>query len=274
MFQSVIGELLEHVDDPSVKKVIASYNYSANHELNLKKMKSFTVGEIEKCALALGLKVRNDDDSKVYKNKHIFSDRLILKLESHFETTCDDCGEIYRNEIAAEYFPVHCFICTQGYHNCKLLTDKLATMDLGSLPMGFIWVCNGCQKNDPSNRELPNDPSLQNRRKFKTIRSMKPLQTKTVKKNKITMANLTRPQKFAHFSKNFNALMAPVGKLRLKAKYVLSTIQNIATNGAGSEQRRGVVIRVRNHAINFTRHYANILLCDMNVTIQTVHSLT
>ena len=150
-------------------------------------------------------------------------------------------------------------------------------MDLGSLPNGFIWVCNGCrQKNDPSNRELPNESIPSESQKTQNDSALEHEATavendeKEQKKDDWTDATT----EICPLFKNSNALRAPVGKLKSMARNVLSIIQNFATNGAGSEQRKVVAIRVRNHAINFTQHYVNILLCAMNVTIHNVRSLT
>ena len=84
MYKSVIGELLELSDKTEPKKVLGAYNYKAVYQTNLQKMKLFSVPILEECAIFLKLKVRNEDATKIYKNKQTLVDRIIMKIESHF----------------------------------------------------------------------------------------------------------------------------------------------------------------------------------------------
>ena len=96
MYKESIGELLELAKDPASKKVIGAYRYSKKYNANLRKMKGFTVSELEQCALSLMLKVKTEDNSDIYKDKVTLTDRIIMKIESHFESECDECGEKWK----------------------------------------------------------------------------------------------------------------------------------------------------------------------------------
>ena len=144
MYQQAIGEILEATTDPTAKKVIADYCYSVTYAKNLKKISNYTVASLEKCGTALCLKVRNDDDNKIYSNKKMLADRIILKIESHFTQTCDECEEEYRNKFDAPTPMLLCYLCMQGCHDCDDLKDKMASNNDKCL-VGQIWVCRGCR---------------------------------------------------------------------------------------------------------------------------------
>lgn len=149
VFQAAVGELLEHATDPVSKKVIGTYSYKSSYNTNMKKMKGSTVAELERAATSLEMKLKHEDDTKIHKNKDVLVDRIILKIESHFDTTCDGCGADYRIKIGDEEPLQRCYLCHQGAHNCDALTTSTTnTKDL-TLPAGFVWICHGCRiKND------------------------------------------------------------------------------------------------------------------------------
>ena len=151
MYQQAIGEILESMTDPTSKKVIADYSYSATYATNLKKIGSSSVADLEKCGVALGLKVRNEDNTKKYSNKKILADRIILKIESHFTQTCDECEQDYRNKFDAPSPMLLCYLCMQGSHDCKNFNDRIPSSSSEQTLVGQIWVCRGCrQKNNLS----------------------------------------------------------------------------------------------------------------------------
>jgi hypothetical protein len=153
MYKASIGELLEHTPDPSSKKIIGAYSYTVKYATNHTKIKGFSVSEMEKCAISLGLTVRHSDNSKVYRTKDILTDRMILKIESHFEETCDECGDKYRNKITDPEPEMRCFLCMQGSHKCEKFAQRLQALSSSPIYIltGSIWVCTGCRiKNDIS----------------------------------------------------------------------------------------------------------------------------
>ena len=153
MYKASIGELLEHAPEPSSKKIIGAYSYTVKYATNHTKIKGFSVSELEKCATSIGLTARHSDNSKVYRTKDILTDRIILKIESHFEETCDECGEKYRNKITDPEPDIRCFLCMQGSHKCQKFDERLAVLSSSPIYLlaGSIWVCSGCRiKNDIS----------------------------------------------------------------------------------------------------------------------------
>ena len=106
MYKASIGELLEHAPEPSSKKIIGAYSYTVKYATNHTKIKGFSVSELEKCATSIGLITRHNDNTKVYRTKDILTDRIILKIESHFEEMCDECGEKYRNKTKLKCYNI------------------------------------------------------------------------------------------------------------------------------------------------------------------------
>lgn len=150
MYKSVIGELLELSDKTEPKKVLGAYNYKAVYQTNLQKMKLFSVPILEECAIFLKLKVRNEDATKIYKNKQTLADRIIMKIESHFTEECDECGKEYRNKLNGDEPLLRCYLCMQGSHDCEQITGRfLSSSQETSQLTGTVWLCRGCRvKND------------------------------------------------------------------------------------------------------------------------------
>ena len=140
----VIGSLLNAADSLT-KKVISAYSPLVKYQTNLQNIRRFNADHIEATALFLGFKIRADD-KKLYKNLQILSDRIILKIESLFESICTDCGETYSNSLSDKP-PLSCYLCMQGSHDCSKVKEKI---DPGSRPpAGSVWLCSGClKKND------------------------------------------------------------------------------------------------------------------------------
>ena len=102
-------------------------------------------------ALSHTLSLRNVRLLSTLSNNKIVADRIILKIESHFEETCDECNEEYRNKFGGTPATLRCFLCVQGSHNCAAMTQKLQGYDtfVANKPTGCIWMCRGCRlKND------------------------------------------------------------------------------------------------------------------------------
>ncbi|KAL5269742.1 hypothetical protein ACHWQZ_G003269 [Mnemiopsis leidyi] len=83
----------------------------------------YTSAVIEKCLNYMKVETRRGaNKDKIYKNKRLMVDRLILKIESCFPTVCDECTMEYKNTIH-DSPPLTCFICWQGSHNCQAVQD-------------------------------------------------------------------------------------------------------------------------------------------------------
>ena len=143
--KAVIGSLLNDAD-PLTKIVISAYNPTAKYNVNLQNIRRFNADHIEAAATFLGFKVRAES-KKLYKNLTILSDRVILKIESLFESTCLDCGETYCNTLNSETPPPFtCHLCLQGSHTCDKVKEKAKS---SPRPGGTVWLCFDCyRKND------------------------------------------------------------------------------------------------------------------------------
>ena len=148
-----LGELLR-ASDPISKTVISAYRHDSNHNANVTNISAakFNTEVLERCAEFLDLRTRKDDGTKLYANKRQIADKIVLKIESFFESTCDECKSSYRHHIGDDQKPlIACFLCLQGAHNCEMMRKKIEPMLALSeaLPYGFVWVCHGCrEKND------------------------------------------------------------------------------------------------------------------------------
>ena len=137
-----IGELLAEAD-PATREVISAYRHDRSHVKNVQAMSSakFTTDTLEDCAKFLGLKTRDEVNGKIFSNKPTLADRIILKIESHFEAECAACDASYRNKLADKPQKI-CFRCLQGSHDCDKMKDS--SIDL-SMP-GAVWLCKGCYR--------------------------------------------------------------------------------------------------------------------------------
>ena len=143
--KAILGALYNQAD-ALTKKVLAAYNPTVKYNVNLQNVKRFNGEHIEAAATFLGFKVRADN-KKLYKNLNQLSDRVILKIESLFESTCLDCGETYCNSLT-ENPPLTCHLCLQGSHNCDKVKEKIKPTPR---PSGLVWLCFDCyKKNDLS----------------------------------------------------------------------------------------------------------------------------
>lgn len=141
--KAVIGALLNDAD-ALTKKVISAYSPIVTYNVNMQNLGRFNSDHVEAAAVFLGFKVRADT-KKLYKNLKILRDRVILKIESLFESNCLECGETYSNKLSDTPLMV-CHLCLQGSHNCEKVRDKLK---VSPRPSGTVWLCSGCyEKND------------------------------------------------------------------------------------------------------------------------------
>ena len=140
-----IGELLTAADETS-RRIISAYDQSCSHGKNVTLLSSakFSADALEHCANFLGLKTRDAEDNKIYSNKPTIADRIILKIESFFESECADCAEKYRVKLGDEP-KLQCFLCFQGSHNCEKIT-ALNISQTDTFPIGNVWLCSGCHE--------------------------------------------------------------------------------------------------------------------------------
>ena len=153
-----IGELLNAADQLS-KKVIGAYKPDVSYKANIQNLLKFDATHLEKAITFLtGFQPRDSEDKKLYKNQGVLCDRIILKIESMFDSTCDECKETYRNTLA-DTPPLFCKLCMQGSHNCEqiqaLLPDIVRLKADNKMPIGMSWLCHGCNSKNDLNNMLP-----------------------------------------------------------------------------------------------------------------------
>ena len=153
-----IGDLLNKADVLS-KKVVSAYNTEVSYNVNLQNLKKFDASHLEATATFLGFTVRGDANKKLYKNLTVICDRIILKIESFFETECNDCGEKYCNKTADEPL-LTCQLCLQGSHNCAKIQERFNALNEvpeGLRLVGMVWMCFEClKKNNLALSPTPN----------------------------------------------------------------------------------------------------------------------
>ena len=150
----VIGDLVNEAD-ALAKKVLSSYNPTHSYNNNLANVMRCSAKQLESCAELCGLKVRSDDgkNTKLYSNKELLSDRIILKIESLFEAECCDCSSMYQNTLESK--PLFtCRLCLLGSHDCDAIKEKAESMSLTN-PAGTVWLCNVCMKKNDLQNLLP-----------------------------------------------------------------------------------------------------------------------
>ena len=91
-----IGELLSNAD-PVSKLIIGAYSHKAQHNINVKALSGskFKTNHLEACARFVGLKTRDENNCMIFTNKPTLADRVIIKIESLFPSTCQECCEEY-----------------------------------------------------------------------------------------------------------------------------------------------------------------------------------
>ena len=92
-YDAALGELLRAADrDVLAKSVIATYRHEATHAQNLAALSGskFSKETLERCADFFELQTLNAEGGKLFKNKPSLADKIILKIESFFENTCDE----------------------------------------------------------------------------------------------------------------------------------------------------------------------------------------
>ena len=147
-----LGELLRLADDAAdnvSKNVISAYRKDVAHKSNVASISSskFRLAELETCAKFMKIPLTNEGCSKkLYSNKADLADRLIVKIESLFPQKCQECESDYCSSLHTEETLFECFLCTQLSHNCDQIKAKHAQLADIDLPVGMIWLCEGCHR--------------------------------------------------------------------------------------------------------------------------------
>ena len=151
----VLGELLNICTNDQERKCLSSYNSDRSYEANMEALKANSADVLVAGAKLLRMTPLSDDGKKLYQNKGVLSDRIILRIEALFDMECGDCKETYRNPLDVEP-RIRCRLCLQGCHNCEETERKVKALEelqgSGLLPSGGVWLCNACfTKNDHEN---------------------------------------------------------------------------------------------------------------------------
>ena len=72
----------------------------------------------------------------------MLADRILLKVESLFETQCSDCNDKYQNKLGDTPL-LTCILCLQGSHDCDPIRTKTVAMG-ETKPVGVSWLCFEC----------------------------------------------------------------------------------------------------------------------------------
>ena len=107
----------------------------------------FKLESLENCANFLKIEIEDENKKKKYTNKADLADRLIMKIESLFPQTCQECKEEYCSTFTDHpdiFF--ECFLCTQLSHSCEKIKSKYESIKNCVLPLGMIWLCTGCHE--------------------------------------------------------------------------------------------------------------------------------
>jgi len=150
MFDIALGEILNGVPEPSSKRIVGAYKHTVSYAKNMAKINcsAFTYSDLEKCAISLKVTSPSQESgAKLFDTKKKAADLIILKIETHFDQTCDECEEKYRNKFGDAPTPLHCFLCMQGSHHCTAITEKMQgyTTFAANKPAGIVWICRGCR---------------------------------------------------------------------------------------------------------------------------------
>ena len=117
--------------------------------------------ELEACASFLKIALVNPaDNKKLFSNKTLLADRIILKIEALFPQKCQECKEQYCSTLnmAQEDTLFECFLCTQLSHNCATLKNIHAALKELTLPKGMVWFCEGCHSKNNLCRTTEENP--------------------------------------------------------------------------------------------------------------------
>ncbi len=160
---NVIGGLL-NIADTAAKRVLGLYNHQDSYNVNMKNMKKCNAEQLEACAILVGIKPRDDTDNKMYQNQDILRDRIILKIESLFQTTCDECNQEYRNTLQDPPL-LTCHLCMQGSHNCDGMKQKVEAVAGVQQTPGMVWLCHGCHKKNDLTLLPPTKPKKKKKKR-------------------------------------------------------------------------------------------------------------
>ena len=157
-YDKAITDLIAAVEE-NAKPILNAYKRSVLHDTNIKNLSKFDLEALENCAQALKIPIFSEEDVliKLYPTNARISERIILKLESHLPSKCNECDSAYTipfNSNEEEW--LQCFLCSQKAHNCEKLRQKvLLYRSLSSTLNGAVWLCHGChEKNDCFKKQI------------------------------------------------------------------------------------------------------------------------
>ena len=138
-----IGNLLRIARDSKQSDsitVLTAYNPDVVHQSNIEVVKKFNLPVLENCANFLKFKCKTDDGmNKLFSNKEILADRIVLAIESYLPSLCLTCNSIYKTDFENEitHGIQKCYLCFQlAHHTC--------CNSLPSGPKGTVWLCSSC----------------------------------------------------------------------------------------------------------------------------------
>ena len=149
--EASIGEILRLADEPSdnnSKEIISAYKQDVNHNTNVANISSSKIKleKLENCATFLNIAIINQTtNKKIFSNKSLLADRIVLRIESLFPQKCKECEQDYCCSLDSDIL-FECFLCTQLSHNCESIKIKYAAMKNENLPLGMVWLCHGCHE--------------------------------------------------------------------------------------------------------------------------------
>ena len=78
---TAIGELLSK-SDVITTRVISAYNCEVKHATNVTALSNsnFSAPDLNTCAQFLKIRIFDDEQNKIYSNKKVVADRIILKI--------------------------------------------------------------------------------------------------------------------------------------------------------------------------------------------------
>ena len=138
---AAIGRLLLSVGLDS-RRIVSTFDVRQSFKENCKGLGKFKVPELETCALALNIKIK-EDDKKLY-NKLSLTECIVSKIKSHLPQDCASCKEEYTVQL--EEVPIFtCYQCRTPSHSCEDL-QSVRSLFPNDLPIGFVWLCSMCLK--------------------------------------------------------------------------------------------------------------------------------
>lgn len=151
--------------DECAKLILQAYKRTVRRETNVNNLSKFQFDALEKCATALGIPLYSKEciTEKIYTTSAKLSERIILMMEAHLPSYCDECKQVYTSTRKTDVCWLQCFLCSQEAHHCDKVQQKVDAFKLlqGKLE-GSVWLCHDCRtQNDYFGSQILNFKSLQ-----------------------------------------------------------------------------------------------------------------